>query len=99
MPGAKQVPRDGASHVSQTNECNFHSVLPHIRIFTTQTQRHRANKKIQTSVSLRLLPFRFLARLAPVKPAPDDRLEKHVIGGPRHPDPEPEVDLPLRRDV
>src|SRR5271165_232476 len=41
----------------------------------------------------------FLFSLAPVKPAPDDRLEQHMVGGPRHANPNSEVDLPFRRNV
>src|SRR5208283_4552975 len=53
-----------------------------------------------TSPRLRL---RFLLRgrmwLAPIEAPADDRLKQHMVSGLRYANPEPEVDLPLRRHV
>src|SRR5271165_6894271 len=38
-------------------------------------------------------------RLAPVESPADDRLEQHMVSAASHANPEPEVDLPLRRHV
>src|SRR5208337_3314008 len=45
------------------------------------------------------LLFRGRTPLAPVEAPADDRLKEHMVGDPRHADPETEVDLPLRRDI
>src|SRR5271157_362761 len=48
---------------------------------------------------MRVFPLRARMPLAPIEAPADDRLKQHMVGDPRHANPETEVDLPLRRDI
>src|SRR5271166_3908435 len=51
------------------------------------------------SSRLRAFLLRRRAPLAPIEAPANDRFKQHMVGGPRHANPQTKVDLPLRRNI